>query len=382
MTKIIALYFPQLHPIPENDKWWGQGFTDWVNVKKAQPLYLDHYQPRVPFNHNYYDQSEEQTIRSQVKLAKEYGIFGFCHYHYWFDGKQLLETPTNIFLANKDIDIKFCLAWANETWSKRWDGQDHHILQLQTHPPEIERWSLHFDYLIKAWTDERAIKVDGKPVFLIYRPQKIKEIKKMLDYWQMRAQEYGLKGIYFVTINQYQLPKEKILQCFDAVMMFQPFVAAFNLKNSTIPLWRKLLSKVERRLPQFAQESFISLSSIIKRQNSNSITIYDYEEVWQQIINMEYDTNLPIFSGAFVDWDNTARYGDRATIFKGANPDRFEFWLNKLVQKVEQRPVEEQFIFVNAWNEWAESAYLEPDQKYGLEYLEAIRTVLINSAKR
>ena len=169
-SKIIAMYFTQLHTIPENDKWWGEGFTDWNNVRRAEPLFDGHFQPRVPLGSNYYDQSHLETIRGQVELAKSYGIYGFCHYHYWFDGKQLLETPTNLFLQNPGIDFPFCLSWANETWSKRWDGRDHDILIQQTHPATEESWLRHFEYLIKAWSDKRAIQIDGKPVFVIYRP--------------------------------------------------------------------------------------------------------------------------------------------------------------------------------------------------------------------
>ena len=200
------MYFPQLHAIPENDEWWGKGFTDWVNVKKARPLFDGHYQPRVPLDDYYYDQSKLEVLRWQVKLARSYGIYGFCHYHYWFDGKQLLETPTNLMLANKDIGMPFCLSWANETWSKRWDGRDHHILIQQTHPPDEESWSRHFDYLIRAWTDERAIKIDGRPVFVIYRPHRISKIDEMLSYWQDRARQSGLKGLYFIFQKQYDLP--------------------------------------------------------------------------------------------------------------------------------------------------------------------------------
>lgn len=378
MVKLVALYFPQLHPIPENDQWWGKGFTDWVNVKKAQPLFPGHYQPRIPKNNNYYDQSQEETIRQQVKLAQEYGIYGFCHYHYWFDGKQLLETPTNIFLKNKDLDIKFCLAWANETWSRRWDGQDHDILQLQTHPPDVERWALHFDYLIQAWTDERAIKIDGKPIFLIYRPQKIHAIGKMFDYWQTRVKEYGLKGIFFIAINQYQLPKKTILQHFDGVMLFQPFFTAFNLKSENLFIVKRALLKIYKHLPLKLKDLLIALQPKIK-DKSNSTTFYNYDEIWKNIIASEITSKLPVFEGAFVDWDNTARYGNKATIFEGATPEKFEYWLKNLVSKVSKKNENEQLIFINAWNEWAESAYLEPDERYGLKYLESLKKSLENS---
>jgi hypothetical protein len=375
MPKFVALYFPQLHPIPENDQWWGEGFTDWVNVKKAQALFPGHYQPRVPKNSNYYDQSQEETIRQQVELAKQYGVYGFCHYHYWFDGKRLLETPTNIFLKNKELDINFCLAWANETWSRRWDGQDHDILQLQTHPPDVERWALHFDYLIQAWTDERAIKIDGRPVFLIYRPQKIHEIGKMFDYWQTRVKEYGLKGIFFIAINQYQLPKESILQHFDGVMLFQPFFTAFNLKSENLSIVKRTLLKLYKHFPLKLKDLLIALQPKTS-DKSNSTTFYDYDEIWENIIAREITSKLPVFEGAFVDWDNTARYGNRATIFEGATPEKFEYWLKKLVSKVNKKNENEQLIFINAWNEWAESAYLEPDERCGFQYLEALKKSL------
>ena len=208
--KLIAMYFPQLHAIPENDEWWGKDFTDWINVKAAKPQFEGHYQPRVPLNSNYYDQSQLETLRWQIDLAKSHGVYGFCHYHYWFDGKQLLETPTNLMLANKDLDMPFCLSWANETWSKRWDGRDHDILIKQTHPPLKQRWKLHFDYLIRAWRDERAICVDGKPVFIIYRPHNIPEIENMLEYWRELAVEHSLKGLYFIFKNSMNCQRKTV----------------------------------------------------------------------------------------------------------------------------------------------------------------------------
>ncbi|AFY62543.1 glycoside hydrolase family 99-like domain-containing protein [Synechococcus sp. PCC 6312] len=376
MTKIIALYFPQLHAIPENDEWWGEGFTDWVNVRRATPLFPGHYQPRIPANNNYYDQSKKETIKQQVSLAKQYGIYGFCHYHYWFNGKQLLEKPTNIILENKDIDIKFCLAWANETWSRRWDGQDHDILQLQTHPPEINSWSLHFDYLIKAWTDKRAITIDGKPIFLIYRPQKIHKIGEMFNYWKLRAKEFGLNDIFFIAMNQYQLPDFSILQHFNGVMLFQPFYTAYNFRKNSMP---HILTKVKNKiinvynyLPSYIKNNL----SDLKNKNKSSLTFYDYDVVWRQIICEKINTQLPLFEGAFVDWDNTARYRERATIFRDASPYKFEMYMKQLIAKISRKKISEQFIFINAWNEWAESAYLEPDSRFGLQYLDALRSAI------
>lgn len=371
-AKVIAMYFPQLHAIPENDEWWGKGFTDWVNVKAAQPQYDGHNQPRIPLNGNYYDQSHLETLRWQVNLAKSYGVYGFCHYHYWFDGKQLLETPTNLMLANKDLDMPFCLSWANETWSKRWDGRDHHILVKQTHPAEKERWKLHFDYLIQAWQDERAICVDGKPVFVIYRPQNIHEIENMLDYWRELAVRNGLKGLYFVFQKQYEMHARECLSGFDAVFQFQPFEAIYSPDFDPDSVRHSSWFKMIRSLPEGAQD----MLRAVRAKFIKELTIHDYDSVWREIIKVRSEPDLATFPGAFVDWDNTARYKSRATVFKSASPEKFEYWLGQLIQSMPDRDIPEPFIFLNAWNEWAESTYLEPDEKYGYAYLEALKRTL------
>ena len=368
------MYFTQLHAIPENDEWWGKGFTDWDNARRAKPLFDGHYQPRIPLGSNYYDQSKIKTIRGQVELAKRYGIHGFCHYHYWFDGKQLLETPTNIFLQNTDIDFPFCLSWANESWSRQWDGNNHDMLIKQTHPPTIESWSKHFDYLIQAWTDERAIKIDGKPVFVIYSPQKIKEIDAMLEYWDKRAKERGLEGIYYIFQKRYEPSDESCLNGFDAKFQFQPFEAIHSADNSGGAIRKQKLRLIIDRLPEKAQSLIWSLWASCRR----NYTVHYYDRVWNQIIQNNLNSSDNVFPGAFVDWDNTARYGGRATIIQGASPERFKYWLEKLVGVVSRRPDDLNYIFLNAWNEWAECAYLEPDEKYGYAYLEAIKEVLSN----
>jgi Glycosyltransferase WbsX len=370
--KLIAMYFPQLHAIPENDAWWGKGFTDWDNVKTAVPQFEGHYQPRVPFGNNYYDQSELETLRWQIDLAKKHGIYGFCHYHYWFNGKQLLETPTNLMLENKDIDFPFCLSWANETWSKRWDGLDHHILIQQTHPPTKESWKKHYDYLIKAWRDPRAIKVEGKPVFIIYRPQRIEKINDMLTYWRELALTDGLPGLYFIFQKQYELPTKGCLELFDAVFQFQPFEAIYSPTFDKTSIRHSFMYKFFRSLPEYVQDIFRGLrTSFLK-----DLTFHDYDAVWQQIIEIRPDEKLTTFPGAFLDWDNAARYKNRATVFNGANPQSFEKWFSKLVGTLPQRNLPESFIFLNAWNEWSEGTYLEPDEKYGYQYLEAVKKAL------
>ncbi|MGQ9500028.1 MAG: glycosyltransferase WbsX family protein [Dissulfurimicrobium sp.] len=371
--KLVAFYFPQFHAIPENDEWWGKGFTDWINVKKAKAQFKGHYQPRIPLGGRYYDQSNKDVIAWQVNLAKAYGLYGFCHYHYWFDGKQLLETPTNIFLESKELDFNFCLAWANETWSRRWDGRDHHILIKQTHIPDKDRWLAHFRYLIKAWSDERAIKIDGKPIFLIYRAHRIEKIGEMFDFWQNMAIKEGLKGLYFIAIKQYEFPMPSVLKYFDAVVRFQPFESIYA---PNFPDRKVIQNKFIQRL-RILPEKVLDLMRAIRYFLFRSLTFYDYEMVWKYLLEegvKEYD--LPAFFGAFVDWDNTSRYGKRAIIFRGASPERFEFYFKKLVEKVAKRPEAERFIFINAWNEWAEGAYLEPDERYGYRYLEALKRCL------
>lgn len=366
------MYFPQLHAIPENDAWWHKGFTDWDKVKSASAQYDGHYQPRVPLNHDYYDQSKIETLRRQTNLAKKYGIFGFCHYHYWFDGKQLLELPTNLIMENKDIDFPFCLSWANETWSRRWDGMDHQILMQQTHPPTRESWKKHFDYLIRAWSDPRAIKVDGKPVFVIYRPQCINKIDEMLAYWRELAQQSGLPGLYFIFQKQYELRNSDCLNSFDALFQFQPFEAINSPSYEKNLIRRTLMFNLVRKLPENYQNMLRGLKAKLVRK----LTFHDYNKTWRHIVKIRADQKLVTYPGAFVDWDNTARYKERATIFREASPETFVAWFERLVNTMPRRGLAENFIFLNAWNEWSEGAYLEPDERYGYQYLEAINQVL------
>ena len=370
MVKVIAMYFPQFHAIPENNRWWGEGFTDWVNVKKAKPQFEGHYQPRVPLNHHYYDQSDLKTIRWQTDLAQEYGLYGFCHYHYWFEEKRLLHKPTDLLLCNKDIKFPFCLSWANETWSRQWDGQNHRILIRQTHIPEKTRWKKHFDYLIKAWTDERAIKVDGRPIFAIYRPQNIEHLDDMLDFWQEEARRYGLnQGIYFIAQKQYEFHDKSILRRFDAVFQFNPFESIFYKKEAQKTPETQLRKKLKAMVPAPLR---LCLRSLLNKL-SPKLIFHNYDDVWADLVQMRTEPGITTFPGAFVDWDNTPRYNNRATLFKGCCPERFEYWLGQLIDTMGQRNLPADYIFLNAWNEWGESAYLEPDEKNGYRYLEAVK---------
>jgi hypothetical protein len=373
--KPIAIYFPQLHSIPENDDWWGEGFTDWVNVKSAKSQYKGHDQPRVPLNKTYYDQSELDVIRDQIRLAKEYGIFGFCHYHYWFDGKKLLETPTEAVLKNKELDFPFCLSWANETWSRRWDGQDREILIKQEHPADKERWKLHFDYLIQFWKDDRAIKVDGKPIFCIYNPNKIPEVSKMLGYWRDLAVDNGLKGLFFVHQKAHEYDNAECLKEFDSEFLFEPNEAAnsgeFHANERGL-----MRSCVRFAYYKVLSENLKSRLKEAKLKYFPALSIRDYDKVWEIAISKR-SSHVPVtFPGAFPDWDNTPRYKQNAIVYKGASPERFGFWFKQLAETMPGRNLPENFIFINAWNEWAEGAYLEPDSSNEYGYLEAIKKVV------
>jgi len=277
-------------------------------------------------------------------------------------------------MENKDIDFPFCLSWANETWSRRWDGLNHQILIQQTHPPTRESWKKHFDYLIKAWSDPRAIKVDGKPVFVIYRPQCIHKIDEMLAYWRELAQQSGLPGLYFIFQKQYELRNSDCLNSFDALFQFQPFEAINSPTYEKNLIRRTLMFNLVRKLPEYYQNMLRGLKAKFVRK----MTFHDYNKTWQQIVRIREDQKLVTYPGAFVDWDNTARYKDRATIFREASPETFVAWFERLVDTMPRRGLVENFIFLNAWNEWSEGAYLEPDERYGYQYLEAINKVLEN----
>ncbi len=375
-VQLLALYFPQFHAIAENDAWWGKGFTDWVNVRRAQPQFRGHDQPRVPLGQRYYDQSSKETLAWQIDLARRHGIHGFCHYHYWFDGKQLLEKPTNIVLDSPELDFPFCLAWANETWSRRWDGRDHHVLQAQTHRPDRTLWQRHFDYLFRAWSDPRAIKVDGRPLFLVYRAQLIQQPGEMFAFWRGEAVKRGLPGLYLVAMKQYEFPAPEVLRHFDATMQFQPFEAIFSPDYEGEVLETSKPVMALRRLPERAQDVLRALRYWL----FSGLTFYDYDMVWKQILKVEREGAIPAFPGAFVDWDNTARYVKRARIFRSASPERFEHWFRQLVAITATRPHPERTIFLNAWNEWAEGTYLEPDEKHGFGYLEAVKRCMDRQA--
>jgi lipopolysaccharide biosynthesis protein len=340
--KFIAFYLPQFHSIPENDKWWGKGFTEWVRVRESKPLFKDHNQPRIPFN--YYDLDDINVIKQQSRLAMDYGIYGFCYYHYWFNGKLLLERPLNQMLNDKGVEIPFCLSWANEPWTRAWEGKSREILMEQKYGSESD-WIKHLDYLIPFFQDERYIRKNGKPVFLIYRTSSFAGFDKMISKWNEVLVQKNLEPLYVIeTLNSYQ--RNTCCEFSSGVTELEPLYTIKN-KPKYVFYLQKLKEKITRK----------------------TFRTFDYDKVWNTIINRQ--NKIPdkdMYLGAFVDWDNSPRFKMGSAIFKNVTPENFYKYLRALAKKPSG-----EFLFINAWNEWAEGAYLEPDQRHQYGFLEAMK---------
>ena len=368
--KVVAFYLPQYHPIPENDKAYGKNFTEWVNVKKALPLFENHNQPRIPLENNYYSLLDENTMIEQSKLAKSYGIYGFCYYHYWFkNGKKLLEKPLEMMLNTKEIDIPFMLCWANENWTKHWDGGNNEIIVEQDYG-DYDDLINHIDYLCRFFRDKRYIKIDDKPVLVIYKPEIIPNLKKIVDIIKKRVIENGLPGI--VLISQYPdyYFSNRNNDYFDYQIQFQPkFIQDYEVEEKNL---------IRRKIKHFMlshnmNQIYQVLLKKYQSKKKKALIHRDYCEDWKKIIDFQV-TDEKLMAGAFVDWDNTPR-NKNGLVYDNANPQLFERFFSSLVKKVNEEYSTE-FIFINAWNEWAEGAYLEADEKNQYGYLEAIKRVL------
>lgn len=351
----MAFYLPQFHAIPENDEWWGEGFTDWVNVRKAKPIFKAQYQPRIPLNKNYYDLSEVETIRWQADLANKYRVYGFCIYHYWFNGKLLLEKPAELLLANKDIDVRYCFSWANEPWARTWDGKNHQVLMSQTYGDRPE-WTEHFNYLLPFFKDERYIKIDGKPMFLIYKSASIEKCAEMMECWRALALENGLKGIHFVETLKRWMPEKRELP-FDAKVEFEP-TGPKNISQFYLNRVRRQLKKGINRL--FGCRIPLNNKILFEREAEKSLS------------NLSPEGTYP---GAFIGWDNTARRDLSATYIVAPTKQEFKDYLKNKIDLARNKYGTD-FLFINAWNEWAEGTYLEPDELHRYEYLEAIKELM------
>lgn len=365
--KIIAFYLPQFHAIPENDEWWGEGFTEWTNVKKAKPLFKGHNQPRVPQNGKYYNLLDDEVKRWQINLAKENGIYGFCFYHYWFDGHLLLEKPVEQFLDNKSLDFPFCLSWANSPWSKTWVSRSDQVLIDQEYDGK-ERWKAHFDYLLPFFKDKRYIKNNGKPLYVIYEPGQIECIEDMLNYWQELSIKEGFPGIEF-AYQYYQSGNtdKKIRELFDYDIEFQPIYSLQEPVTNTKKLGGKFLRKLDNAAYQITGRK---LSEVLIQ----NVRKHDYDEVWSAVLQREPKDSKSV-PGVFVDWDNTSRRTNGGRVFTGGSPEKFEEYLTTQIQRTREL-YKKDFMFLTAWNEWCEGSYLEPDDKYGDAYLRAVKNAL------
>lgn len=360
-VKLITFYLPQYHVIPENNQWWGEEFTEWTNVKKAIPIYHNHYQPRIPYEENYYDLLDNSVMEKQMGLAKKYGIYGFCFYHYWFKGKKLLEKPIENLLENKKADLPFCLSWANEPWTRSWDGDlgSKQILIAQDYG-DREEWKEHFMYLLPFFKDERYIKEDGMPVFLVYRANNIPNCAEMFGYWRKLAKENGLNGLYLIQMNTgFGYLKDN--RIFDAVVDFEPMRSLYSGQDDYLKTW-STRDKMVRNLRNY--DGFKKL--LIEKVS--------YDSVCKTILSTK---KLPIkkrYYGMFTGFDNSPRKQRKGLIVTDNTPKKFENYLAKQIE----RSIRENndMLFINAWNEWAEGAYLEPDEHYGFAYLNSVRRAL------
>lgn len=365
--KIIANYLPQFHRIPENDKWWGEGFTDWEAVKEAKPIFKWQDQPRKPMNDYYYDLSDVNAIRWQAELAKKYGIYGFGIYHYWFSSKQmLLQKPAELLKDNKDIDINYMFIWDNGSWKRTWTkmrfSNDYAPAFDKHSTDEIgdgvlarldygkkEDWKKHFDYLLPFFKDERYIKIDNKPVFVFFVPHNNTNLLKvMTDYWNELAKKEGFNGVFIVSKTNIE---RKVISEYSVI--YEP--AQTTLQHDS-DILGKIFVKVSK-----------SINRKLKRPNQ-----YSYKKSWNRAINyVKHLKDRKLFYSGFVRYDDTPRRGEKAHIIKGDTPELFEKYFTKLLQISKEHGKE--YVFLTAWNEWGEGAYLEPDTRYGTAYLEAVK---------
>lgn len=355
-SKLIAFYLPQFHEIEENNLWWWKGFTEWTNVKKATSLFEKHKQPRIPLYQNYYNLLDENVQIWQSKIAKEYWIDGFCYYHYWFNGEKLLEQPAENMLINNKIDIPFCFSWANHDWTRRWETWGTaKILKKQIYWWHND-WENHFNYLINFFKDPRYIKQDNKPVFLIYNAKDIPNFSDLLSYWDKRVKENWFPWIYILeTANSFQ---KNIVSSYSSwIVWFEPlYTFQHNLS---------FLHKVQLVINLFFKKFFKKPLFIIRHK---------YDDIWKNILQRKYENLVPHFLCAFVDWDNSPRKWKNAYIAIWCTPKKFWFYFEKLIEK-SKKEWSENFIFINAWNEWGEWAYLEPDLENTYEYLNEIKKI-------
>lgn len=353
---VIAFYLPQYHPIPENDQWWGKGFTEWTNVGKAKKIFPNHYQPRVPADLGYYDLRVIDNLKAQVELAKEAGVDTFCYWHYWFgEGRRLLENPLQELLNHPEIDINICLGWANESWkNKMWkiDDSSEDMMLMEQKYTEDDDIVNHFNCVLKAFKDPRYLKIDNKPIFLIYRPLDIPSNYSLMEKWNKLALDNGFDGIYFVaqvlSSNQIDLVKDN----YNAINIQR--VAAYKFVN-------KVKYKIPFRL--FLYKFF------------NFPLVLDYSFISKYFVGEE-ELIENVFPTIIPNWDHSPRSGRRSYLFHNSTPDLFKKHVLKVLDVLKNKQEKNKVVFLKSWNEWGEGNYMEPDLKFGKGYIKALREAI------
>jgi len=360
-VRIIASYLPQFHPIPENDKWWGRGFTEWTNVGKAKPLFKGHYQPKVPADLGYYDLRLPEVRQAQADLAKEYGVEGFCYWHYWFGNKRrLLERPFNEVLRSGKPDFPFCLAWANHSWEdKQFNKEGGNKILMEQLYPGVDDFSDHFNALLPAFKDKRYICVDEKPVFMIYKPHDIPDISLFINTWNKLADENKLKGLHFIAHTHKTEDIDYFInKGFNAVNI----VRLFHFFKHELSIFKRAYSKIMRIGFKRGQ-------------------IFDYRSCYKYFVGKE-DFHENCYPCIIPNWDHSPRSGREGHIFINSDPEVFKLHVKSVLESVNNKSPEHRIIVLKSWNEWAEGNYIEPDLKYGRGYLEALKEAIIENSEK
>lgn len=352
MARFLAFYLPQFHPTVENSIWWGEGFTEWRTVTTAKPLFRKHYQPNLPSDFGFYDLRVPEVRKQQAELAKQYGIEGFCYWHYWFgEGKRLLDLPFNEVLNSSEPDFPFCLAWANHSWYKKsWGGKGNDELLIEQKYPGIEDYTAHFFNMLPAFRDKRYIKQDNKLFFIIYDPLATPEIKEFIKTWRTLAQENGLGDFYFVGKDSDSRNKEKILDAgLDAI--YNDNVFRIHRKQSLILKIHYLVSR-----------------KIFKRP-----TVFQYKHAINYMITDD-ELNNDVIPVIAPNWDHSPRSGTKNIILHNPHPKYFKKLAKKALETVKTK--ENKIVIIKSWNEWGEGNYLEPDLRFGSGMLEALKSAI------
>ena len=349
--RVIAFYLPQYHPIPENDVWWGKGFTEWTNVTRARPVFRGHYQPHLPADLGFYDLRVAESRDAQAALAREYGIQGFCYFHYWFNGKRLLERPFDEVLASGKPDFPFCLCWANESWSRRWLGEERDVLMEQTYSQEDDL--AHADWLGCAFADDRYIRISGRPLFLVYRPAHLPDANRTVELWRSVFKRQGLGDPYLVGVDAHCPGVDCRQLGFDTTFAFTPQLSA-------LPGWsgdgwnlRRFLHNMQRHI------------------RNGRTKVYDITEARRAMAQIP--RGFPHVQCVFVGWDNTPRRGSDGIVMINGTPAEFGAALRTAIDDMALSAEGNNLLFINAWNEWGEGNHLEPDQRSGRGYLEQVK---------